>query len=639
MQKKCLSYGSWKSPITPDFIIKESVDLSFIYVDQNIYWLEKRPSEKGRSVVVKKEKGKKPQDLFSLEFNARTRVHEYGGICYLVDGKIIYFSNDKDQQLYKIEDGAPTAITDNRNMRFADGTIDPLRGYLYYVREEHFLDKEAKNTLVLIDPTTKTNGIIIASGFDFYAAPRVSPDGKFLAYICWNHPHMPWDESYLFIHPIKKDGSLEKGVKIAGGKNESIREPRWALNGVLYFIWDKSGFANIYTYDKKIEPVLLIEAEFGLPHWIFGQRTYDFVGSKENFFIVCTYILKGKHHLSTIKDGVLKEIKSPFITFDDLFIKEDVLYFIGGSFYEPSCLVALDLQSEKFQIIRKSSDEELDRRYIAAAELIEFQTEGQKNCYAYYYPPKNDDCRAINGEKPPLIVRSHGGPTSKASVKFNIEIQFFTSRGFAFVDVNYGGSSGFGREYQDRLKGKWGIVDVQDCVHVVNYLTNHKNIDKDKVIIRGRSAGGYTTLCALTFTDVFSAGASYYGICDLEALLKDTHKFESKYLENLIGPYPLEKQIYIQRSPIHYVQNLKCPVILLHGKEDKVVPVSQAEKMYNALLKKKIPVAMLLFEKEQHGFRDGENIKKALCAELYFYGKIFDFKSHEKLDEIPIINL
>jgi dipeptidyl aminopeptidase/acylaminoacyl peptidase len=633
-------YGSWKSPITADLVAGGEIGLEQVRMDgESTYWIERRPQEGGRKVIVRRSADGKISDVTPVGFNARTRVHEYGGGDYAVADGLVVFSNFTDQRLYHQELGRePTPLTAQAPFRYADGQIDRRRSVLFSVREDHSGSDEPINTLVRIDLNGGDDAVIV-SGNDFYSSPRLSPDGSLLAWLTWNHPNMPWDGTELWLGKLTDKGSIVEKQKIAGGEHESICQPEWSPAGDLYFVSDRTGWWNLYRRRQtEIEALCSMQAEFGHPHWVFGTRLYDFASEKT---IVCSYTGNRRDYLAILETdtGTLRQIETPFTGIAQVHCTGDRAIFIGASPTSSSSVVLWNLRADQWQVLRQSRTGEVDASYISEPQPIEFPTENGLTAYGYFYRPKHPDYTAPRNEKPPLVVISHGGPTSSSSASLKYSIQYWTSRGIAVLDVNYGGSSGYGRAYRERLNGQWGIVDVDDCLNGARHLVVRGEVDPNRLAIRGGSDGGYTTLCALAFRNTFTAGASLYGVSDLQALAKDTHKFESRYLDRLIGPYPERRDLYLERSPIHFTERLNCPMILFQGLEDKVVPPNQSEKMFEAVRAKKLPVAYLTFEGEQHGFRKAENIKRVLEAELYFYSKIFGFQAADPIEPVHIENL
>lgn len=638
-------YGSWKSPITSDLIVRGSVGLNQPRLDGNdVYWIEMRPNEGGRNVVVKRNPSGSLRDVIPQPFNARTRVHEYGGGDYVVHDGVVYFSNFTDQRLYvQRPEATPEPLTSAGAMRYADAVVDVRRNRLICVREDHsHAPHEPVNTLVAIELNQKNQcGHVLISGSDFYSSPVLSPDGQRLAWLSWNHPNMPWNGTELWVGKVSSDGSIVDNMLIAGGTNESIFQPQWSPDGVLYFVLDRSGWWNLYRTQgesESIEALHPMKAEFGLPQWGFGMSTYAFASAES---IVCSYIDQGFAHVATIdtRTRELKSLTDRFTEVGNLRAKPGKALFLGGSPSEPPSIVELDLRTGELEVLRRANDLEIDPALISEPRAIEFPTEGNLTAHAFFYKPKNPVYRAPEGELPPLLVKSHGGPTAFARTSQSLTTQYWTSRGIAVLDVDYGGSTGYGRDYRERLRGKWGIVDVDDCVNAARYLVAKGLVDPQRLMITGGSAGGYTTLCALTFRDTFKAGASHYGVSDAEALAKDTHKFESRYLDQLFGPYPEQRDIYYERSPINFANQLSCPVIFFQGLEDKVVLPNQAEMMVEALKSKGISVAYVAFPGEQHGFRQASSIKRALDGELYFYSRVFGFELGDTVAPIEIENL
>jgi dienelactone hydrolase len=637
-------YGSWKSPITADLIASGSVGLSQPRLDgEDAYWIELRPMEGGRNVMVKQSQSGGRKDINPPPTNARTRVHEYGGGDYTVAGGVVYFTNFVDQRIYRQVPGEdPQPITPTSAMRYAELSIDETRRRLLCVREDHSVpDSEAVNSVVSINlEDSEAEQTILASGNDFYSFPKLSPDGSQLVWTTWNHPNMPWDGCELWLADLAEDGTVLESRRVAGGRAESIFQPEWSPDGVLYFSSDRNGWWNLerVTSDGQIEAVYETKAELGMPQWVFGMSSYAFASSD---LIVCSHVEDGVSRLETVETESrrVQNVESPFTDINYLRASNGKAIFRGGSPINVVSIVLLDLETGKFETLRRSNDLAIDPKYFSVPRPIEFQTEAGLTAHGFFYPPQNPDFQAPENERPPLIVKSHGGPTSAASTALSLSIQYWTSRGFAILDVNYGGSSGYGRQYRERLNKKWGIVDVDDCVNGARYLVKKDEVDGKRLIITGGSAGGYTTLCALTFRDTFRAGASHFGVSDAEALARDTHKYESRYLDGLLGPYPESKDIYLERSPINFTEQLSCPVIFFQGLDDKVVPPNQAETMVEAIRAKGIPVAYVAFPGEQHGFRKAENIKRALDGELYFYSRVFGFELAVSVEPVEIENL
>ena len=635
------AYGSWKSPISSDLIVTSTIALGEIQLDGgDIYWSETRPTEGGRNVIVRRSADGAITDITPPGFNARSTVHEYGGGAYTVDAGVVYFSNFADQRLYRQNpDAPPQPITPPIDMRYADAVIDRRRGRMICVREDHTGAGEAVNTIAALALDGGGESVVLAQGYDFYSTPRLSPDGAQLAWLAWNHPNMPWDGTELWCATLTEEGLIDSAQLVAGGLEESIFQPEWSPVGVLHFVSDQTGWWNLYRWhDARVEPLHPMQAEFGLPQWVFGMRSYGFESAGR---IVCVYGAAGIDQLAILdtSSGAFETIETPYTMFAYPHSAPGQLVALAGSPTEHAAVVRLDLVTRQIETLRRTSELAVDPGYISVAQAVEFPTDAGLTAHAFFYRPRNADYRAPVGERPPLLVMSHGGPTAATTAELDLEKQYWTSRGIAVLDVNYGGSTGYGRAYRQRLNDQWGIVDMNDCANGALYLAKLGKVDRERLAITGGSAGGYTTLCALTFRDEFSAGASYYGVSDLAALAQDTHKFESRYLDRLIGPYPERKDLYHQRSPIHYSNRLECPVILFQGLEDKVVPPNQAELMVDALRAKGLPVAYVAFEGEQHGFRKAENIKRALDGEFYFYARIFGFEPADTIEPVIIENL
>src|SRR5271166_526072 len=566
-------------------------------------------------------------------FSVRSQAHEYGGGAFAVSVGVVYFSNNLDQRLYRQDAGRPpnpmtpapaSAAADA--LRYADGVIDRRRGRMVCVREDHTAAAEAITTLVGVDLSGAHAPKVLVSRNDFYSTPRLSPDGNRMSWLTWRHPDMPWVATEAWVGDILPDGTIGSGRRVAGGPHESVFQPEWSPDGDLYFVSDRrSGWWNLYRErDGAIEPMAEIDAEFGRPQWQFGMSTYAFESADR---LISCFVRDGVWTLAGIdtRSKRFDVIATEFTDIAQLRAAPGRVVFIGGSPSEAPALVDLDLNKGTHRVLRRSFVLREDvRRYVSIPQPIAFPTGGGETAHAFYYPPSSPEFAAPADEKSPVLVKSHGGPTSAASSTLSLSTQYWTSRGIGVLDVNYRGSTGYGRPYRLRLEKQWGVVDVEDCVAGARWLVENRNADPERLMISGGSAGGYTTLCALTPKDdkVFSGGASYYGVSDLEALARDTHKFESRYLDWLIGPYPQDKETYAERSSINHVDRLSAPVIFFQGAEDRVVPPNQTELMVAALKKRGVPVGYFLFDGEQHGFRKAENIRRALDAELYFYAML-----------------
>jgi dipeptidyl aminopeptidase/acylaminoacyl peptidase len=635
---KAAPYGSWLSPITSDLIVAQSIALADVRLDgEHVYWLEGRPQEEGRLVVVRADwHGGNVADMTPKPYSARTRVHEYGGGSWNVSRGVIIFSNFSNGRLYRVSGAAPDpqALTPapparDRQWRFADGVIDHDRRRWIGVREDHTAEGEPVNTIVAVDleGARPEPGLVLVDGHDFFAAPRLSPDGQRLIWLAWDHPNMPWNGTTLYLAALDQAGRVAAPQAIAGGLAESICQPEWSPDGnTIYFVSDRSNWWNLYGFDlatQSTQPLAPMAAEFGLPQWNLGMSTYACVGSDR---IVCAYSSAGLGRLAMLdpRSKTLEPIATPFTELGSVRADGERIAFRAGAPDHPASIVALDAIGHAHRVIKKSTGL-LDRGeprvadWLTTVQPVEFPTTGGNTAFGLFYPPRNPRFTGGDGEKPPLLVKCHGGPTGAASSTLNLATQFWTSRGIAVLDVNYGGSTGFGRAYRERLRGNWGIVDVDDCVNGAKFLAARDLVDPRRIVISGGSAGGYTTLAALVFRDFFAGGASHYGVSDVAALARDTHKFESRYLDWLIGPYPQEEALYRARSPLHHAEALSKPVIFFQGDEDQVVPPSQSEAMVEALRRKGNAVGYLLFAGEQHGFRKAANIQRCLDAELMFY--------------------
>ena len=637
MNSKTAPYGSWLSPITSDLIVAESIGLSEVQVDgDDIYWTEARPREAGRCVVVRCPSDGTRTDLNSAPFNARTRVHEYGGGASVMHQGSLFFSNYADQRLYRLDHGAaaPAALTPeppdpkdpDRTMRYGDGLIDAARNRWIGIRQDHVsAAPQVVNTVVAISLATGGTGVPLVAGNDFYSSPRLSPDGAKLAWLTWQLPNMPWDGTELWVADIAAEGSLANARKLAGGAEELIYQPEWGPDGALYFVSDRSDWWNLYRFDALDRPARALcplPAEFGQAQWNLGMSSYAVVSADR---LVCSYSQNGAMRLARLdlRAGQLDPLDLPYQDFSYVRVQGERIVCRAGSPTEPAAIVRIDPATAAIEVLQRTTALDPDiRRFVSVPAHVEFPTEGGLTAHCFYYAPHNLGFTAPESEKPPLVVKCHGGPTSNALSTLDLRIQYWTSRGIAVIDVDYGGSTGYGRRYRNRLRGQWGIVDVDDCVNAAKNLAAEQKIDPARIVITGGSAGGYTTLAALTFRDFFKGGASYYGVSDAAALARDTHKFESRYLNRLIGPYPEAAELYRQRSPAFHADRLNRPVVFFQGDEDKIVPPNQTEVMVTALRRRGTPVGYFLFTGEQHGFRKDANIKRSLDAELYFYSSL-----------------
>jgi dipeptidyl aminopeptidase/acylaminoacyl peptidase len=631
-------YGAWASPITAASMAGGMIGVSDVRVaDGKLYWLENRPAEGGRMVVMTREGGEARQ-LTPDGFNVRTRVHEYGGAPYVMTPYGLWFSQFRDQKLYRQRSGAEPEAMTLEGYRYADAVAAPGGG-LIAVREDHTDPARVRNTLVRLSGEAGDAGTVLFEGTDFVAYPRVSPGGKRLAWISWDFPAMPWDATRLHVAEFSASGLRDVRL-VAGGDAVSVMEPQWAPDGTLSWISDESGFWNLYDdRDGAPRPILPSRAEFAGPLWGLGQANYAILDDGR---IVAAAQEAGGETLLVIDPvaGAARPLELPFVSFSSI-QKLDAGHIaaVGHAAAETSALIVVDVAAGAHEVARRPSQASLAPRAISRAEPISFPSAGGRTAHALFYAPTNPDFAAPPGEKPPLIVQAHGGPTSGASASFSLAIQYWTSRGFALVDVDYGGSSGYGRAYRQLLDGQWGVVDVEDVIAAARHLADEGRVDPKRIAIHGGSAGGFTVLAALSQSDVFGAGGDFYGVADLEALARDTHKFESRYLDGLIGPWPAAKAVYDARSPINHLAGFSAPLLILQGAEDPIVPPNQAYMIRDALREKGTPVAMIEFAGEGHGFRRAENIIRAKEAELGFYGRVFGFAPADQVAPVEIENL
>jgi dipeptidyl aminopeptidase/acylaminoacyl peptidase len=641
---KTAPYGSWASPISADLLLHHGRvqfrNQMLRWDGADLYWSELRPYEGGRIVVCRRHADGRIEDLVPEGYNARSRVHEYGGGHFAVKDGTLYFTNFKDQRLYrKDRNAAPRAITPAADIRHADMTVDESRGRVYAVREDHTTGApEAVNSIVALDADGKREAITVASGNDFYSTPKLSPDGRRLVWQTWNHPNMPWDGAEIWVGELDAAGNVSSKRKIAGGPEEAAQQPAWSPGGELYFVSDRGGWWNLYrARGESDEPVAPREAEFGAPQWAFGQRFFDFHGPDE---LVCIFTDHSGSKLARVdlSSGRVEVTRLLYTTLFGVQVFGDKAAMFASSGLLAERVLVLDLATNAEEIVKTANPAHVDSGYLSAGKPIEFRTEGGETAHASFYPPRNQDYQAPDGERPPLVVHSHGGPTGIAGQTYAFQYQYWTSRGFALVDVNYGGSAGFGRAYRQRLNGNWGVVDVDDCINAAKHLVERGLVDPKRISITGGSAGGFTVLLSLTKRDFYAAGASHYGIGELESFAKETHKFESRYCDTLLGPYPERADVYRDRSAIHFADRMSAPVILFQGLEDRIVPPDQAETFVAACRAKRLPVAYVPFEGEQHGFRQDKNIKRADEAELYFLSRIYGFEPADEIEPVEIEN-
>ena len=650
-QKTAAAYGTWSSPISADMVAQAGVRLTAPWVEDGaVWWLEGRAAEAGRVALVCREPDGTTRDVVPAGFNVRTSVHEYGGGAYCIYGATAIVSNFDDQRLYRIDPGAdPLPITPDvgdRRHRYADGRVTADGSLWIGVRERHAesdSSRDVVNELVVLPTDGSAEPRVIASGRDFYASPRISPDGSKLCFLAWDLPWMPWDGCELHVADLAPDGSLTNVEHVAGKDGEeAIWQPSWSPSGDLVFASDRSGWWNLERIrDGERTALYPAETEFGYPAWSFGASSFAFLDDGR---LVCAYDSDGFTHFGVLDPdtGELKPLDLDLDSWGTPYVVAEgsQAIVIAGSATLPHRVARIDVESGTTETLRTSIESPVETAYFSTPRVVEFPTEGGRTAYAFFYPPTNPDYDAPEGELPPLVVESHGGPTGNATAMFSLGVQFWTSRGFGFVDVDYGGSTGYGRAYRERLNGQWGVVDLQDCVNAARYLVDEGEADGDRLLITGGSAGGYTTICALTFTDVFAAGTTYFGIADLEQFAGgETHKFELAYEHTLVGPYPERADLYRERSPIHFTDRITTPMLVLQGADDRVVPPSQAELIVAALRERGIPHAYVLYVGEGQGFRKAENIAGSLESELSFYAQVLGFEPAGAIPTLEIENL
>lgn len=651
--KTIAPYGEWRSPVTSELVAAGHMRLAQpTLCGKGIYWLETRSTEQGRNTLMRAEPASEPTELTASPFNVRTRAHEYGGGAYLIADERAWFVNDADQCIYELRfqnepRHEPRRLTEPDELRFADLILDVRHDRLIAIAEDHGHRGQPKNSLVAIS-LADGDVAVLAEGFDFFSSPTLTSGGDRIAWIAWVHPNLPWNVTELWVADVDPDGQCRHARQVAGSPPASLQQPRWGPDGRLYFVSDGSGWWNIWRWNgEQVEPFTDMQAEFGLPQWNFGISTYGFI---DDTTMVCAMKRGGFWELARvdIKSKALSPIQMEFDAIEHLEAAQGHAVMLVGSPSQPSSIVSLSARPDSirpdpirprgFEVIRRSTPQMIDDGYISIPRRIEFPTGDGETAHAWLYLPANQDYSAPPEERPPLLVKSHGGPTSSASTILNPRVQYWTSRGVAVVDVDYRGSTGFGRDYREKIYGQWGVADVEDCINAARHVCERGLADPRRTMISGSSAGGFSVLCALTFHDFFTAGASHYGVADLTSLFSDTHKFESRYDHWLLGPRPDSEMLYHDRSPINFVEQIDCPVILFQGLEDKVVPPNQAEQIVATLRRRGLPVSYIAFADEGHGFRRAENIKRALEAELAFYGRIVGFEPADELPEIEIEN-
>jgi dipeptidyl aminopeptidase/acylaminoacyl peptidase len=633
-------YGSWESPLSAEALSGARVSFADLRsVDGRLYWTETQPAAGGISALLCMGRDTTAAPITPAGVNVRTRVHEYGGAPFVVVGDTAYYSNYTDQRLYAQKPGSAAAPLTPPGYRYADCTAQSTHGVaaaLIGVREDHTDPSHVRNALVRVPLPDGGAGTVLYGDSDFVAYPRLSPDGKELAFISWNHPYMPWEATELKL--ARLDGTrITAAVTVAGGPAESVIEPQWDTDGTLYFISDRGGYWNLYARrGATVHAVWPRAAEFANPLWQLGQANYVLLGEAR---AVLKFDERGLHRLALVdlEHGEARILDLPYVEYAHL-VRVDAGHVaaVAGSTAAPPSIVRIDVNSGSAQTLHTAGSALLTPAGVAVAEPIEFPSAHGRLAHAFYYPPRNPAFVAPTDTLPPLLTLVHGGPTAQASAAYNARIQFWTSRGFAVVDVNYGGSSGYGRAFRQELNGNWGVVDVDDVIAAARFLVHDGRADPAHVAISGGSAGGYTVLAALCTSDVFRAGADYYGISDMTALARDTHKFESRYLDSLIGPLPQAQAVYASRSPLNRLDGFKVPLIIFQGAEDPIVPPNQSALIVDALRARGVPLAYLLYPGESHGFRKPENIIRSLQSELSFYGQVFGFTPADRLPPLAI---
>jgi dipeptidyl aminopeptidase/acylaminoacyl peptidase len=625
-------YGAWQSPISAASIFEASDNVSYLSVENNqLYFVESKASANGKNILFKLNQKNVAVQLTSNEVSVRSRVHEYGGRPYLVDGEDIYYSQFTDQKIYRISQNNPPEAITSEGLRYMECIADQNNNRLICVREDHRGIGEPINTLVAISLSDIYQEIILFEGTDFVSAPNLSPDGNSVAFITWSHPNMPWDDTQLRVINFCENGSVERVNEAIQSGNVSIKHPHYSKDGTLYFIADFENWWTLYRIEQSSEqlkkPQQVLEENIEISSY----------GIEDNDFAIIAYSKEGRDHIARVNliTGEMANIGDAFSSADSVLVANETVYFRASTTSSGNAIY--QLIANDYKKIYQPSGPAIEKGFLSEPLTIEFPTGINETAYGFYYPPQNNNIVGAKDTLPPLIVKVHGGPVGATDSSLNPGIQFWTSRGFAVFDVNHRGSTGYGRTFRKKIYPNWGVVDVEDASNGVKWLASEGFIDADKIAIRGGSAGGYTTLAALAFQNVFKAGTSYYGISDLGILASDTHKFESRYLDQLIGPYPEMKNVYDQRSPINSVKNITAPLLLLQGLDDKVVPPNQSELIFNALKDNCISTAYITFKGEGHGFRQPANNIKALNSELSFYGQVFGFVPAGNIEAVQLV--
>ncbi len=654
METQVAPYGSWRTPVTSELVVASAVRLGAAAADGgDVLWAEERPTEDGRTELVRRSPEGHALDLLGPDFNARTALHEYGGGAWWARDGVVWFANWDDQRLYRRNvSGTCQPLTPEpevpRGDRYADGDLSPDGSRIACIREHHPPGGrgavDVRNEIVVLSAHEPSQPEAVVTGPDFVISPRWSPDGRSLCWVEWDHPDMAWNSSRLVV----RDLETGKQAKVAGGPGESVSKPVWQADGTLTFISDRTGWWNLYRWapdDHDVTPLVEMEAEIGLPPWGPGSSRYAALADGRIVFAAMT---QGFDRLFLrLPDGTVEPLEVPHTTVVGLSRCADASFvMVAATPSTEHAVVRVDLRGGSAAVdvveLRSPRDLGVDEGHWSSPEPIEYPTEGDRTAHALFYRPRNAAFEGPTGERPPLIVMIHGGPTAAARPVLQMAVQYWTTRGFAVVDVNYGGSTGFGREYRERLQGTWGITDVDDCIAAAQWLAAEGLVDGERMCIRGGSAGGFTTLAALTRDHTpFAVGCNMFGVADLGALARETHKLESHYLDGLVAPYPERRDVYEERSPINHIDRLSRPLLVLQGADDEVVPKEQSRMIVEALRAKRMPVAYLEFPGEQHGFRAAKNIRTALDSELSFYAQVlgFDVPADEGIQPVEVENL